>query len=482
MYYSMRNIVKISVLMTCLAVMSGCKDFVDIESPTVVRKDQYFKTQADISAAVSGLYSGLRSYYGGFYEVAEIPSDNSQINGYTIGSGPMDQLNWLPSTSAIQSRWSVSYTLIARANAILDRINEVSMPDDIKKQFAGEAKFIRSLMYFNLVQLYGAVPLVLNEITSEQEAYSYGRTPVGEVYNQIVSDLTEASLLLPESYNSTNMGRVSRYAALGLLGKVYVTNKQFDNAIAPLEEVVNSGKYELLENFADVFSVTNKHNKEIIFDIQYLGGSGYGEGSNFSISFAPFGSGTEITSGGMPASANSGTRDLYDAFQENDKRRDVSIKLYPSSDSLYYTSKYLDKPIAANEGRNNWPVLRYADVLLLLAEAYNESESDATKAITYLNMVKQRAGLATVDGMIQQLLREEIWHERRLELCFEGSRWFDLLRTGTMLTVMRNYKEKYEKHGGYLVENYVVTDNKVLFPIPFREISLNPALEQNEGY
>jgi len=478
----MRNIVKISVLMTCLTVMAGCNDFVDIESPTVVRKDQYFKTQADFSAAVSGLYSGLRQYYGGFYEVAEIPSDNSQINGYTLATGPMDQLNWLPSTAAIQSRWSLSYTSIARANAILDRINEVAMPDDIKKQFTGEAKFIRSLMYFNLVQFYGAVPLVLNEISSEKEAYSYGRTPVGEVYNQIVSDLTEASSLLPESYNSTNLGRVTRYAALGLLGKVFVTNNKFDNAIAPLEEVVNSGKYQLLDNYADVFSVTNKHNQEIIFDIQYLGGAGYGEGSNFSISFAPFGSGTEITSGGMPASVNSGTLDLFDAFQENDKRRDVSIKLYPSADSLYYTSKFLDKPIAANEGRNNWPVLRYSDVLLLLAEAYNEIGSGEAKAESYLNVVKQRAGLNEVNGLSQQVLREEIWRERRLELCFEGNRWFDLLRTGTMLTVMRNYKEKYAKYGAYLVDNYVVTDNKVLFPVPFREISLNPELEQNDGY
>ncbi len=477
----MKSIYKLSAYLFSLSALFGCSDFVNIDSPSLVRQDQFFASQSDVTAAVTGLYSGLRSYYGGFYEVAELPSDNTGINGYTLASAPMDQLNWLPSTGAIGTRWTVSYNVIARANAILERIDGIAMPSDLRNQYIGEARFMRALMYFNLVQFFGDVPLIVREIKTEQEAYTYNREKVAKVYAQIEEDLNAASSLLPAQYSGANVGRVTSGAVGALLGKVYVTNKQYDKAVQVLEKVVQSGSYLLLQNYADVFSVVNKNNREIIFDVQYFGGAGFGEGSNFSISFAPFGSGTSITSGGTPGSSNIGTRDLFEAFSVDDKRRDVSLRLYPSPDSLYYTSKFLDKPIAANEGKNHWPVLRYSDVLLLLAEAQNEN-GNATEAARFLNMVRDRAGLGKLEGLSKEAFRSVVLKERRLELCFEGSRWFDLIRTGTMLEVMTAYKQKYLKYGGYLVDNYVVTANKVLFPIPFREISLNPDLGQNPGY
>ena len=148
---------------------------------------------------------------------------------------------------------------------------------------------------------------------------------------------------------------------------------------------------------------------------------------------------------------------------------------------MYYTLKFKDRPIAANEGKNNWPVIRYADVLLLLSEAQHET-GDAAGALNSLNLVRARAGLTALNGADQDELRQAIQRERRVELCFEGHRWCDLLRTGTMLSTMRSYKEKYLRYGGYLVVNYDITDNKVLFPIPFREVSVNPGLVQNPGY
>ncbi|GAA4437225.1 RagB/SusD family nutrient uptake outer membrane protein [Ravibacter arvi] len=464
-----------------MALFASCSDFLDIESPTTVRTDAYFKSTSDFTSAVSGVYNGLRSYYGNFYEVAELPSDNAQINGYNLGVAPLDQLTWITSTASIQNRWTISYALVARANVVEARLTNFEMEKALKDQYLGEVRFIRALMYFNLVQFFGDVPLVVKEITSENEAYSYKRSPVAEIYAQVERDLLSAVELLPDAYNAANAGRITKGAARSLLGKVYVTNKQFDKAVPVLKSVVASDQYKLLPQYASVFDIANKNNAEMVFAVQYLGGTGFSEGSNFSILFAPFGSGTEITSGGIPASANGGTLDLFNAFEAGDLRKPVSIAFWPTTDSLYYTRKFLDKPVASNEGKNDWPVIRYSDVLLLLSEAYNETGT-VSDALPLINAVRKRAGLANLSGLDQAALRSAIQHERRVELCFEGHRWFDLLRTGTMLSTMRAYKEKYIKYGGYLVPNYEVTDAKVRFPVPFRELSLNPELGQNDGY
>lgn len=467
------------ILFSVLVLLhSGCSDFVDLNPPTIVRQDQYFKTQSDFTAAVNGLYSNLRGYYANFYQLAELPSDNTEANGYNIASADLDQLTWLTNTSSIQSLWLNSYSTIARANIILDRIDAVTMDAALQEQYKGEAKFVRALMYFNLVQFFGEVPLPLKEVQTEAEAYTYARENVGKVYAQIQTDLLDAISVLPGEYNISNKGKVTKGAAMGLLGKVYITNKQFAEGAAILKTLVESGTYNLLEKYEDVFRVDNPFNQEILFSVQYLG-NGNGEGSNFSISFAPFGSGTEITSGGNPAGSNQGTLDLFNAFEAGDNRKNVSIMRYPSTGDLY-TRKFLDKPIAQGEGNNDWPVLRYADVLLLYAEALNETGKPAG-VITPLNAVRARAGLAAIPAGGQIELRDLIQKERRVELSFEGHRWFDLLRTRQMLTVMRNYKEMY-KGKVSLVEYYEVDERKYLLPIPFRERSLNPSLTQNNGY
>lgn len=467
------------ILFSALVLLhSGCSDFVDLNPPTIVRQDQYFKTQSDFTAAVNGLYSSLRGYYGNFYQFAELPSDNTEANGYNLASADLDQLTWLTNTSSIQSLWLNSYSTIARANIILDRIDAITMDGTLKEQYKGEAKFVRALMYFNLVQFFGDVPLPLKELQTEEEAYTYARENVGKVYAQIQTDLLEAISALPVDYNASNKGKVTKGAAMGLLGKVYITNKQFAEGAAILKTLVESNTYALLEKYEDVFRVDNPFNKEILFSVQYLG-NGNGEGSNFSISFAPFGSGTEITSGGNPAGSNQGTLDLFNAFETGDNRKNVSIMRYPTTGDPY-TRKFLDKPIANNEGNNDWPVLRYADVLLLYAEALNETGAN-TGVLTPLNAIRTRAGLAAFPTGSQAELRDLIQKERRVELCFEGHRWFDLLRTKQMLPVMSQYKKKYEGKA-YLVEYYQVSEPKYLFPIPFRERSLNPTLTQNNGY
>ncbi len=462
-----------------LVLNTGCKKFVDMSSPTIVSTGQYYKTQADITSAVNGMYSGLRNYYEFFYVVSEMASDNTQSNGYTIPLAPIDNMVWVPSNSHITQNWTLAYANIARANIILDRIDAVEMADALRTQYKGEAKFIRALMYFNLVQFFGNIQLVLHEIKSEEEAYSFAQVRPQDVYNQVISDLRDAIGALPATYPSNQKGKATKGAAQGLLGKVYVTNKQFNEALPVLNDVITTGGYELLTNYANVFAVTNKNNKEIVFDVQYLA-NGFGEGSNFSLLFAPFGSAEAVTSGGTPGGNHEGTLDLHNAFETGDLRRDVASFYYPTA-AVYYTRKFLDKPKAKDEGNNHWPVLRYADILLLYAEALNEADR-TDDAFAPLNQVRVRAGLSELSDLTKEEFHDAVHKERRIELCFEGDRWFQLLRTGTMFQVMTDYKAKYLTSGGYRVVDYVVTPNKVLFPIPFSEVSLNTNLVQNEGY
>ncbi len=462
--------------------LTACDDFLNIDSPTTLRQDVFFRKQSDFTLAVNGLYNGLRGYYGQFYLYSDIPSDNSESNGYNNSANEMDLMTWLPSTVHFQNLWLSTYSIIARSNAVIANLQDFQMSADLKNQYLGEAAFIRALMYFNAVQFFGDIPTVTQEVKSEGEAYSYPREKVADVYGLIQEDLLLAISLLPTSYEPKDLGRVTKGASQVLLGKVYVTSRQYEKAAAVLQEVVDSDQYELLADYASVFDVNNRLNKEMVFSVYYLGGEGYGEGSNFSIAFAPFGSGAQITSGGNPAGANSGTHDLFLAFDENDLRRNTSIALFPSADSLYYTRKYLDKPIASNEGKNSWPVLRYSDALLLLAEALNEN-GQTNLSLGYLNKVRDRAGLPAFESLFQtENLRNAILQERRLELCFEGHRWFDLVRTGRMVETMKAYQEKYKNARGYLVANYDVQEHRNLFPIPFRELSLNPGLGQNDGY
>lgn len=474
----MKKIRVVAAIACCWTTLSmfSCTDFVDLKYPTIVGQDQYYNTQSDFQAAVNGLYASLRPVYNDFHTLAELPSDNTQANDYTLGLLSLDQMTWLDNNTNIQNLWLNSYRVIGQANTILGRINAVSMDENVKARFIAEAKFIRALMYFNLVRFFGDVPLVVNEIKTEAEAYGYLRESVQVVYDQIELDLTDAIAILPSVGQVENDGRATKGAAQGLLGTVYVAQRSFEEALPILAELIGDGHYKLLDDYEALFLAPNKNNEEMLFSIQYHS-NGNAEGSNFSILFAPFGSGTEITSGGNPAQVNEGTQDLWDAFEEGDARKPVAIAKY-SPTGVYYTRKFLDKPTANYEANNNWPVLRYADVKLLYAETLNEL-GRGSDAMDELNDVRRRADLDGLSGLGQAALRDAIQRERRVELCFEGHRWFDLLRTGNMVDVMSAYKEKGV---GYQVDSYEVDSYKVLLPIPFRERSLNPKLTQNNGY
>ncbi|MBD0296585.1 MAG: RagB/SusD family nutrient uptake outer membrane protein, partial [Flavisolibacter sp.] len=336
---------------------------------------------------------------------------------------------------------------------------------------------------FDLVRIYGDVPMVTKPLTIE-EGYKAPREKVSKIYEEvIIKDLQDAENKLPAKYAGSDVGRATKGAAKSLLGKVYLTIKDFPKAEAKLKEVTNLG-YALLQKYNDLFDYTkDEHHSEYIFDIEYEQGLS-GEGSTFTTNFTPKNPAIAAFYGvtGGQNGANNPPRSLFDLFPPGDLRKDITVAdgftdnngvfhpLLPTSNDVQtFTKKYMVRLLAANDSRANWKVIRYADVLLMLAEALNEN-GKTDEALTYLNLVRKRAGLPNYTGLTQADAREKIYLERRLELSFEGHRWFDLVRTGRALQVMAPYGMK-----AYMT----------VFPIPITQIQLindRTIFPQNPGY
>ncbi len=476
--------VGVALLLFTTACQSDA-EFLNLNSPTAISATNYYKTPEEITAAVTGAYGGLRGYYQRFFALTEMPSDNTiSVLGSDGTIGQYYRLTWTVTDAEVSSRWSQSYNLIFRCNNVLERINSVTFPDNnVRDRMAGEMKFIRALMYFNLVQLFGDVPLVLKVIQSEEEAYTFLREPKAAVYQQIEKDLTEAEAVLPARYTAPNVGRVTKGAAKSLLGKVYLTQHKWQQAETKLKEVIegrSESGYQLLTNYADVFREDNGNNAEIVFSIQYTNNSN-GEGSNFTLDFIPSLSGTQIVPTGQGGNNNLGSTDLFNAFEPNDKRKAVSIDKFVSGGTFYYTRKWFtSRPLAiANDGNADWPVIRYSDVLLMYGEALNENGKTTDALRLGLEPVRTRAGLTTSLTLTQAQARLAFENERRIELCFESHRWFDLIRTNRMVPVLSAFRDANLDGSNKEIQ---VADYKKLFPIPLNQIQLNPKLTQNPGY
>ncbi|WP_266368375.1 RagB/SusD family nutrient uptake outer membrane protein [Tellurirhabdus rosea] len=463
--------------------LTACQDgFLDLSPVSQASTATFYKTGGDLLNALNGAYGALQfnGQYGQFYVISEIPSDDTTpvLSGSVTDQDEFDKFYLRTTNPFLAARWSDGYRGIYRTNAVIDRSAGVTMDENLKKRVVGEAKFLRALMYFNLVRVFGDVPLVVKEIIDPQEGYAYGRSPVAEVYNQIVKDLTEAEAALPERYTGADVGRATRGAAKALLGKVLLTQRKFPEAAAKLKEVIDAGTYELLPNYADVFRASGKNHRESIFDVQYKKGS-IGEGSGFANAYAPENSGNAVIQFGGGGN-NQPTADLIQAYEPGDLRRDVSLATsYVNSAGrridYNFVRKYADQPITNGDSEDNWPVLRYADVLLMYAEALNESGQTAA-ALPFLNQVRRRAGLPNKTISAQAEMRTALEQERRVELAFEGHRWFDLLRTGRALPVLQ---AKAQAIG----IKTALTANNLIFPVPQSQIDINKTkIQQNPGY
>ena len=470
---------------------SSCRDFLEQNPQTDLSENDFYKTADDILSAVNGAYSSLQEgdIYGNWYVFGEIPSDNTrnQLSGSVTTQNEFDQFYIDTQNSMIANFWKAAYKVINRTNTILGRIDGIEINTELANRYKLECKFIRALMYFNLVRVYGDVPLVLKEI-SISESYDILREPKENVYNQIIADLKEAQDL-PVSYSTAEDGRATQGAAKALLANVYMTLHKYAEAETILAEIINSGRYSLLENtpgslnidgYKNVFSPVNHNSKEGIFEIQFLKG-GYGEGSNYANNFAPENSGTNVVAVGGTGGNNIPEMDIYNAYEEGDLRRDFSMSLgyYDNRKNnewveSRYVCKFMDVPYQNNDASNNYPVIRYADVILMYAEALNQNGKTA-EACKYLNMTRRRGfgyqttetspvDLQTTDKAQFALMVEQ---ERRVELAFENHRWFDLIRTGRAVEVMRS-------------KGFSLNETNLICPIPQKQIDVNPKLTQND--
>ena len=468
--------------------LSSCGDsFLDLKPISSATSDNFYKTADDIKNAVNGSYAALQAggLAGNSYVFGEIASDNTVpvASGSVTDQDEFDRFYIKTTNPFISGRWNDGYAAIARYNTILDKIGGVTMDDALKNRYSAEVKFLRGLVYFELVRTFGDVPIVLKGITNPDEGYAYTRNPKAEVYAQIEKDLTEAEAVLPVSYSSADIGRATKGAAKALLGKVYLTQKKYPHAVSKLKEVIDLNTYALLTNYADVFKVANKNHKESVFDVQYKSG-GAGEGNGWPNSFAPQNSGNAVIAFGGDGN-NQPSADIIAAYEPGDLRKDLSLATsYVNASGQVipdkFVRKYYDVPVAKNDNGNNIPVIRYADVLLMYAEALNEVGYQAAgEAFTYLNQVRVRAGLAprtAVQLPDQASFRLAIEQERRVELAFEGHRWFDLVRTGRAVAVLNSKKEQIR-----LVAE--LTQNNLVFPIPQSQIDINKdKIAQNPGY
>ena len=466
-----------------LLTLSCSKNFINITPISTASVDAVYKTDKDFQDAVIGSYSVLRNQYLNFWMFGDLRSDDSwkevskNISSYYVDVFIID-----PNDALLKSTWINYYNLIAGTNTVLAKIATAdSTIVTNKNRHIGEAKFLRALAYFDLVRIFGNVPEVTTPITIA-EGYKAGRTDVNKIYNEvIIPDLLDAQNKLPKKYTGADVGRATQGAAKALLGKVYLTRKDFPNAETKLQEVTTLG-YSLLPNYNDLFDYSkDEHHSEYIFDIEYQDNLG-GLGSGYTNSFLPLSAPLLTFYGiaGQGGEENNPTQALLAAFEPNDKRKAVTVDgsggfIDGSGTFVKFlqchtiTKKYITAEAVANDSKVNWKVLRYADVLLMYAEALNENGKTGD-ALGYLNQVRTRAGLPGYSGLTQNDTRENIYKERRVELGMEGHRWFDLLRTG----------RAYDSLQASGMKPYMT-----VFPVPLSEVQLvnDPSLfPQNSGY
>ncbi len=474
--------------------MSGCQESIlELTPPSTLTEADFYKTSADMDAAVIGIYSRYQARKPKDWTLTEMPTDNIHRTGY-FNIGGLDEINTLsfsPENPLFSSFWVNTYNAIFRANAVLTHIET---PTDYaagkKEQFAGEAKFLRALFYFDLVRMFGGVPNVTSILTVE-ESRQTGRASEEEIYTLIISDLKEAVGLLP-SRNAIAKGRASKSAAIALLAKVYVYRQNWNEAKTYLDMLDTDG-FALQESYASLWEEATENNNEVIFALKYLGST---NGQDLSTDFLPYFGVAGIAARGNENAFPSWS--LMKQFDPADSRKEATFTEYwksPTSppeavENWYpYVSKFANEHVAGSSGLDI-PVIRYADILLLKAEVLYRLNQPA-EALTALNKIRERAfgnnghNYTASDIATEESFTDKLLLERQLEFALEGERWFDLVRTGRFTTVLREIEWSYNPVTQTAqVVKFNIEPHMKYFPIPLSQIDLSTdgALKQNDGY
>ncbi|MCF2447010.1 RagB/SusD family nutrient uptake outer membrane protein [Dyadobacter sp. CY345] len=503
----------LSVALGLLIISNSCTDLLDQTDPNAVTVDNYFKTENDVQLAINGVYQSLRSSdsvgeSSGLY--TDERSDDTGTNDNQSNSGEPFQFNnfaILASNTWLKNHWVSLYQSITRCNVVLSNIDKVTFSDpNTKAKFIAEAKFVRAFIYFQLVRKWGDVPLVTKQLISKDEiSENTVRVKKELVYEQIVADLKDVvGSPLENLQSGANSGKVSKAAGNALLGQVYLTMATTLDASAKAANLASAKTYleaaYAMKSFgslkdipySDVFDVSKKTScPELIFQIVNKQGD-----LNYASSIAASTQAKGETINSLKPSTGVGmnvTHDLVFDYETGDLRKDFSIK-FGNDPTVqdWFVTKFRDASTTAGVngyGGNDWILIRYADVILMLAEVNMYLGNDAS-AIQYLDMVRERAKMPTYAASKANAdysskyptLKLAILHERRVELAFEHHRWFDLLRSFTtdeLITFMKSKKQA--DFGSAQLTNFTKKDR--YYPIPFDENKLDPVkMYQNEGY
>ncbi|MEQ8550806.1 MAG: RagB/SusD family nutrient uptake outer membrane protein [Cyclobacteriaceae bacterium] len=454
---------KLYIILLSALVLTSCGDeFLDLQPESVADIKDIYKTETDFIQAMIGAYDELQSsgqYGRNFHYLFDTRADlvGESTAGFQDGIYyEIDRFLLRSENPLIQQTWASLYTGINRANLIIEKLDESSVLASTKRNLNAEARFIRALSYFNIVRIWGAAPLITKTI-SPDEALEVTRNSKLDIYNFIIAELDQISTTLPAAYDAEFAGRATKYAASALLGKVYLENGDYQNASTVLKEVIDAGVFDLQPTFSEVFPIQNEMNPEIIFAVRW---KRLVEETNLF-----FGRAT------LPVTLSSS---FLDSFDTNDQRLSASEIGVIGSYSV--PVKFIDP--AGSDGKTglDFPVLRFADVLLMYAEALNELGFQPTgEAFDALNNVRVRAGLTALTSTTitdQQAFRNALLDERKKELIYEGHAWFDLIRLGDAKTQI------LETLG------LTISEGQFIYPIPQSEINRigSDRFQQNPAY
>ena len=512
---------KLLIVIIVLIGVSSCKkDFLTLLPPTQLTSGSFYADLNQFQQAVNASYVPLKTIVNTGIFQDEMRSDNTFFTIYQANRGfekiheAYAQFTDVSNSASIPNspgdRWTGDFSGISRINTILSQITTAAfLSQGAKDSITGEVSFLRAYYYYDLVTHFGGVPLMLTPVTSSDASYT-PRNTVEEVYTQIKTDLAKAITLLPTITKFPQNGRASKGAAKMLLAYVYMTQptKDYVKAEAELLDITKMS-YGLLTNYSDVFDPVNKNSRESIFEVQYLSDLVSGLQSNFTWQFIPKSTNSEIIAGYHDGTMNilSGwnvpTAEMVASYETGDARLPASIQVVegkisgvedftisgiksvvgytptPGITPMLMIKKYFHPPYTISFNTpDDWPIFRYSGALLLLAECL-VSENKAADALPYLNQVRVRAGLAPLTAATAANIANEMRHE----LAFENHRWTDLIRNGTAIATLNAKGVRLKAiYGWILPAAFNVTQDKLIYPVPFREVQINTKLTQNPGY
>lgn len=488
-----KNIIRVLCLSFAI-IFSSCDKQLEEVPKSFLSPNNFFNTEAEGILAVNGVYRLIPNLFksSGFWNVTEIGSDDIMVKlyGNVAETYQYDAAN----TGGANSVWNYSYSTIMNANMVLARLPKSPIKEEMKNRLMGEALFIRGMHYYFLANTFGDVPLWTNELDIAVVS-TMGRSPLSEVRAQIKKDLIEAASYLPNKFTGADVGRANKAAALLLLARQYMIEKNWAEAKAAATTVSKMTEYSLMPNYADLFDIKKRNVAESVMEIQFLRDAAtsmnYITNDRYTFFMPP------SDSPGVFAGVNFGNNKLrsYEVFypsvkfvnyfEAGDKRRNVVLadgfngkpfnRMNQYNNMPFFGSKFWDLDASDYYSGKNLPFLRFAEAFLILAETENEL-GNTTVAHTWINKTRERAGIAPLSGLSQSQMREAIQKERAIEFCGEFQRRWDLIRWGKLIETVKSVADDNPEGAANIREHHL------LFPIDENELIKNSALEQNPGY